>query len=440
VKINKSQEALAVMLNIRKDFPPSDNLEQATIAQNLGYCYQALGDFAKAGNYFLEMEKKFNPPPYPEEFSSIAYQDLGNFYIVTKKYDKAINFLSRAMQSSNTLLVTRQRDICLSMYTADSALGNYLAAINDFRKYKMLTDSLFSERKSHQIAELVIRYETEKKEKDIIVLNLQNKTQEAHLLRSTRTRNLIIVAVLLFAGVLYYLYRTKSNNNKKMEAQQRIINQKNDTLTQLVREKDWLVKEIHHRVKNNFHTVIGLLATQSQFLKNPEAINAMRESRNRIHAMALIHQKLYQSDNLSTIGMPAYINELVNSLRGSFNIQGNIHFILDIDPVELDLSHAIPLGLILNEAITNAIKYAFPQESAGIIEVSLKRKEGDNLLITIRDNGIGIPAVHKTNQKSMGMKLLKGLSEDMDATLTIYGKEGTTILVEFTNDPAKNNV
>jgi len=131
--------------------------------------------------------------------------------------------------------------------------------------------------------------------------------------------------------------------------------------------------------------------------------------------------------------MPAYINELVNSLRGSFNIPGNIQFMLDIDPVELDLSHAIPLGLILNEAITNAIKYAFPQDRAGIIEVSLKWKEGEQLRITIRDNGIGLSTATNTSQNSMGMKLLKGLSEDIDGALTIDGKNGTTILIEFNN-------
>src|SRR4029079_1477089 len=131
---------------------------------------------------------------------------------------------------------------------------------------------------------------------------------------------------------------------------------------------------------------------------SPEAIYAMRESRNRMHAMAMIHQKLYQSDNLSTIDMSAYVSELVNSLRESFNIAGNIQFKLDIDQVELDLSHAIPLGLILNEAITNAIKHAFPHEKSGIIEMSLKRKEGERLLITIRDNGIGISTDNKKTQ------------------------------------------
>ena len=165
VKINKGKEALSLLWDIQKDNPLNDKLEQATMAQNLGYCYQALGNYAKAEKYFLEMDMKFDQTAHPDEFASIAYQDLGDFYLVTKKYDKAINYLTKSLGSQDPSLITRQRDIYLSMYTADSALGNYLAAINDFRNYKMLTDSLFNERKSHQIAELEIRYQTEKKRK-----------------------------------------------------------------------------------------------------------------------------------------------------------------------------------------------------------------------------------------------------------------------------------
>lgn len=440
VKINKGQEALSVMLDMKKSYPAHGKLEQATLAQNFGNCYLALGDYNKAESYFLEMSRMFESFPRTDEFISMAYEDAGNFYLVTKQYDKAVNFLSMAATPSRVHLISRERDLSLLLYKADSAMGNYLAAINDFRKYKMLTDSLFSERKSHQIAELQIKYQTEKKEKDIILLNLQNKAQEIKLQKSTLVRNLIILGVLLLAGFLYYRYRVKSISNRKMLAQQRLINQKNQALTQLVTEKEWLVKEIHHRVKNNFHTVMGLLATQSQFLKSPEAISAMRESRHRIHAMSLIHQKLYQSDDLSTIAMPGYIYELVNSLRESFNIHGNVQFNLDIDPVELDIFHAVPLGLILNEAITNAIKYAFPGNRDGVIEIGLKQTGEDYLEVIIKDNGIGIPAIQDAAQNSMGMKLLRGLSEDIDGTLDISGESGTTIRVAFYYGPEKNDM
>jgi two-component system, sensor histidine kinase PdtaS len=439
VKINKTQEALEIILGIQKQYPPRNAQESAAIAQYLGYCYHALGDNSKAEKYFEEMLRVMIVVPDADEFQSMAYQDIGNFYLDTKKYDKAILFLSKALDPPDIYLVSRQRDMHLSLYTADSSLGNYLAAINHLRKYKFLTDSLFSERKSHQIEELQIKYQTEKREKDIILLNSQNKAQDARMQRSALIRNFIIGGVLLLAGFLYYRYHLKSISNKKMQEQQVLIQQKNLSLTQLVTEKEWLVKEIHHRVKNNFHMVMGLLATQSRFLKNPEAIEAMRESRHRIQAMSLIHQRLYQSDNLSTISMPAYVHELVSYLRESFAIPGAVQFSFDIDPLELDLSHAIPLGLILNEAITNAIKYAFPAGKTGLIAISVKKEKEDHCVVTVKDNGNGFDVAAAASKQSMGMKLMKGLSEDMEATMSISGEQGTTIQIVFYYGPEKND-
>lgn len=178
--------------------------------------------------------------------------------------------------------------------------------------------------------------------------------------------------------------------------------------------------------------VIGLLGTQSGYLKTEEALAAISDSQHRIHAMSLIHQKLYQSDNLSAINMPDYIHELVDYLRNSFNIRQAIRFKLNIDRIELDLSRCIPLGLILNEAITNAIKYAFPDGREGIIIISLSQVPEHKILLTITDNGVGLPAafdIHTRN--SMGMNLMQGLSEDIDGDFDIVNHDGTSISISF---------
>jgi two-component system, sensor histidine kinase PdtaS len=203
-----------------------------------------------------------------------------------------------------------------------------------------------------------------------------------------------------------------------------------------VKEKDWLVKEIHHRVKNNFHTVMGLLGTQSGYLKNEEAIFAVENSKHRINAMSLIHQKLYQSENLSAIGMPDYIHELVSYLRDSFGTGLGIRFEIQIEPIELDLSHAMPIGLILNEAITNSIKYAFINNKNGLITISLSRGSDKQLTVTVADNGIGLHSnfdIGKTS--SMGMNLMKGLSEDIEGVFSIENSNGTLISLTFRYDP-----
>ena len=149
------------------------------------------------------------------------------------------------------------------------------------------------------------------------------------------------------------------------------MNEKNTELEQLVKDKEWLVKEIHHRVKNNFHIVSSLLEIQSSYLKNKAAISAIKESQHRINSMSIIHQKLYQSETLSTVHMPEYIYELVEYLKESYAIREEISFDVQIENIELSHSFAITLGLILNEAITNAIKYAFHDTHEGKISFPL---------------------------------------------------------------------
>jgi two-component sensor histidine kinase len=152
--------------------------------------------------------------------------------------------------------------------------------------------------------------------------------------------------------------------------------------------------------------------------------------------MSLIHQKLYGSENVSSIDMSVYIRELVSYLSESFNTEQRVRFELAIEPLEMDVSQAVPLGLILNEAITNSIKYAFPNDRSGVISISLSNTDLHNYLLTISDNGIGMPVQVKYKKpSSLGMSLMTGLSEDLDGNFSIESKNGTTIRVSFVHDP-----
>ncbi|WP_431241754.1 sensor histidine kinase [Flavobacterium sp. P21] len=197
-------------------------------------------------------------------------------------------------------------------------------------------------------------------------------------------------------------------------------------------ENRLLLKEIHHRVKNNLQMVISLLNLQSSFVDNEIALSTIKNSQNRILAMSLIHQKLFMSENVSTINMPIYIRELVEYLKDSFDSKQRINFKLKIEEVELDVTQAVPLGLIINEAITNALKYAFPNNRDGIISITLLSTHQNRYLLAIQDDGIGIPVnSNSENNKSFGINLIKWLSDDLKAHFSIENKNGTLLQLNF---------
>jgi len=442
IKAKEEKEALKLLQQIVRDDPPKGHAESAVLSQSFAYCYIAMKQFKLAEEKYLEMIADYEEGEFHTEILHIAYYDIGKFYVDMQQYDKAGTYLNKALVIGNST-TGRTRDLHLLLFKVDSATGQLTSAIKHFQTYKSLNDSIFSQAKSRQIEELMIKYETEKKDQNITLLENESNLQKRKIMQANQTRNWIIGVAVLFLtiiGLLINNSRLKQQINRKLKAQQKEIEKKNSSLQHLVEEKDWLVKEIHHRVKNNFHIVMGLLGTQSEYLKTEEAIQSMTESQHRVHAMSLIHQKLYQSDNLSAINMTDYIYELVNYLRDSFNIRKSIQFKLQIDPIDLDLSHCVPVGLIMNEAITNAIKYAFPGSLEGEIEISFRRISGAHLLLIIRDNGIGLPShFDMDNPSSMGMRLMKGLSDDIEGKFEINNHNGTEIMLNFKYNPEKIN-
>ncbi|MEH2435390.1 MAG: PAS domain S-box protein [Nostoc sp.] len=199
-------------------------------------------------------------------------------------------------------------------------------------------------------------------------------------------------------------------------------------------EKEVLLKEVHHRVKNNLQIVSSLLQLQSQTLKDPEAIKALRESQNRIESISLIHKNLYTSANIGQIDVGEYIENLAASLLISYQIwPGKIGLETDIDSVSLNVDQAIACGLVINELISNALKHAFPNQQAGTISIAL-RNVGNSIEMTIRDNGIGLPDnLDWTTTDSLGLSLVYDLvTEQLEGDITIERNHGTVFKIQFT--------
>ena len=284
--------------------------------------------------------------------------------------------------------------------------------------------------------EIGLRSDTIKSQgKAIMSLQQQNTLQQENLRQASMIRNIIIVGIILaliIIGLLYRQYRQKQKSNRQ-------VMQKNEQLQQLLAEKEWLVKEIHHRVKNNLQMVVSLLNTQTEFLTHPSAIDAIKESRERMQAIAIIHQKLYQLDNSAQVNMRSYINELIDNINHSFADSERIHFKVDVADVSLDISQSVPIGLMLNEAITNAIKYAYPKNEKGSIEVSLKHYDIDKLQVKVADNGKGLPAeVDIKHSNSLGLQLIKLFSEQLDGDLYFLNNNGLEIILNFKSIEVRN--
>ena len=185
-------------------------------------------------------------------------------------------------------------------------------------------------------------------------------------------------------------------------------------LENAVEEQQTLLAELNHRVKNNMAIIISLLNMQKNRTDNPETLEALQDVHDRVMSMALVHQKMYQNKNISMVELAPYITELIAEIRNSIDIKKNITFRTEIEPIQLDLSTTIPLGLILNELITNAIKHAFPSKENPEIFISLKQVDDNHFEVLVLDNGIGSTAPNLSKRNGLGMKLIESLTEQIN--------------------------
>ncbi|MDP9076135.1 MAG: hypothetical protein M3O71_01825 [Bacteroidota bacterium] len=331
----------------------------------------------------------------------------------------------------------------------DSLHGNYLAAVKHWNQYRSLRDSLLEEYKNRQSAYLERQYQTEKKdleirsrEKNINLLSSQNRLTDQFVTQIRLTRIIIIsagiAAALLLAASLWQ-YRHKILANRCLAEQQLAIREQNSRLEltaqlkdDLLGEKELLIKEIHHRVKNNLQIVISLLNTQSAYLNDPHTVAAIRQSQHRMQSISLIHHKLYQSESRALIGFKEYIHELLQYLRQSFTIGSRIAFKITVEDIEMDVLKAVPLGLILNEMITNALRYAFEDDHQGEICVELTCTVNGGLSLMVSDNGRGLPEGFDIEFcDTLGINLIKNMCREIGGVLDFRRERGLSMMIEI---------
>jgi two-component sensor histidine kinase len=438
-KVNRAQEALKDLQRIALRYPPISVADQRNYHIALLICYAKLKAYTEANEEVRIIDQLIANPKMDLRSFSIGqyYTWKGDLLFEENRLDSCRYYLNLALKQSSSFALSDQNYFTLhsDLFYLDSLQGHYADAIRHLQAAEKITRDEFSRQSEREQEELNMQYETAKKEKELLHqhqqiagLEQQDKLRSANLRQANLIRNITIGAImllLLIGALLYRQYRQRQKNA-------RLILQKNKLLEHLLTEKEWLIKEIHHRVKNNLHTVICLLESQAKHLEN-DALKAIEVSQNRIYAMSLLHQKIYQSADVRTIDMATYIPEFVGYLYESFGSPSPIRFDLDIDTLRMDIAQAIPVALIINEAVTNCLKYAFPEEQPGLICVGLHERE-DAVRLIVSDNGIGIGVIPEASETgSLGLELMEGLTQELRGNMSIEVQGGTLITIVIPN-------
>ena len=433
---SKYSEALKYLESNSKKYPPKNDLDNMILNQLKARCYEELGKLKEAETCYEKLDffaKKLNSAETRKDVATCT-SIMALFYVKIHKPEKAEEITNRILATTHHTEGFNHYVLELTLFKIDSLNGKYFSAIEHMRNYTRIQDSMDNMRKNLDYENLKFKFETSAKIQNIKSLKEQTDLQKRELHSSKLLNTISVSSLLLLLIIIILLYnraKIKQRSTSRLQLKEKEIKLKNVKLERLVEEKEWLLKEIHHRVKNNLQTIISLLNSQSSYLKDDLAISTIKNSQNRIYAMSLIHQKLYKEDNVSMIDMPDYCNELVEYLKESFNAE-YIHFEVKIDAIELDISQAIALGLIIKEVITNSIKYAFKDTQNCIITLSLSEISENCYKLFISDNGIGIQdIVELQNSNSFGMTLINGLSNTLEGDLAIKNENGLSFELVF---------
>ena len=339
---------------------------------------------------------------------------LGKLKNQVLDYYSAIAYLQRGLQTVTNdfgdmyyLALTYQE-----LAKAFEGVNNTSESYNAFKKYDELNQLVFNAEADQRIAQLQTEMEVNQKENTILL-------QTERLIRQETTQVFTLILTGLMVFLLFLLYRVslrRKNYGLLLEKQNK--------------EKEFLLKEIHHRVKNNLETISSLLSLQTAYVDSDELRNILLESQNRVQTMGIIHQNLYQGENLEAIEMKNYFMSLANFTIDSFDMTNRIELDCAMDEMQLNVDKAIPIGLILNEIITNSLKYAFPNKSQGKIAISM-REENSLLYLRIADNGVGTSKKTLIKGTGFGTELVNLLTQQLDGKLTMNTQKGTEIFFEF---------
>lgn len=382
------------------------NSAKGEVSKNSGKSETALEYLDKALEYF-----KFHPETTGMDvlyaYKAIALSDLGRKSEALEVAEKGFAFLDHQSPP-----MARQTLLRL-MSELHASQGRYESAYRLLEESEAMEDSLRNDKQMKLVEEMEAKFEARERENTIAL-------QKTELEKTAKEKQYLYLVSILVILLLLTVGAVAWQRIKRVKQ----LNEKNAIIQKNLTEKEVLLREIHHRVKNNLQVVSSLLSIQSREIKDQKALEAVNESRNRVKSMAIIHQNLYREDNLTGVEAKDYIEKLSSSLFNSYNVsKDKVTLQTELEPVILDVDLSIPLGLILNELISNTLKHAFPNDAPGVLKISLW-EENEDLIVQVQDNGIGLPSDFG-EKDSFGMKMVKAFARKLKAELNFSNDNGT---------------
>lgn len=400
----------ALNLAISLNFSP---INLCDFLNNRGNALKRLGRYSEALNDYEKVLKLAQQTNY-RNASITVIANLGEINLLTGNHQEALKYQLQTVQfqeeDEDLANLTENYGHISTIY---EKLGNYPLALEYQKKARKMRDSTAKVESDKTMSSLLTQYETEKKENTIA-------SQKTQLAQQGLVQWLSIGVASLLLGLLFFGYKSyvaRARTNKLLAAK----NQQNELL----------LKEIHHRVKNNLELVKSLIALQSAQLEDSETKDAMIASQNRVQSMGIIHQKLYQGENLGNVEMKDYFLNLGEGILDTFNAEDKVIIECAMDSLELDVDTAVPIGLIVNELLTNALKYAFPKNKKGNISISLLKPTPETLTLKVVDNGIGKVVGLAPKGTGFGSQLIKLLTQQLNGEMTEDTLNGTSVSFHF---------
>lgn len=395
-----------------------DESSLARVYNSLGNLYYDLSDYNKALAYYQKSKAYYESTDNKVKETVLIF-NIGTVLYEQHKTAESIPYLEKALQWADQTDIYLTQKILFALSKAYFDAKQYEKAFSTDAQYDSITHVLFNAEKEKQISELEIQYDVKEKQNEILLLKTKEALQHQTIRQKTNERNAWLAGALLLSlivSVIYIAYRQKKKANTVLTIQKNTIEKQHH-------EKELLLREIHHRVKNNLQVVSSILSLQSYKIADKNVSLAMKESRARVEAMSMIHRELYRDEQLTHISIHTYLQKLLDHVSKSYGFdETNLATDVEVQVEEVDVETAIPLGLIVNEVLSNSFKHAFSDEPKPHITLKLQR-ENDNLLLTIKDNGKGLTETPSSN--SFGMELVQSLTKQLKGSFTTDHSAGT---------------